>query len=126
MGYCSRQIKTNGLQLRMIITFNEDHNSARFLQFVDQVLERVSTDDAFTFCLIGKEFIHFRRSSIVGTNDEAVIGHVHYQILAHHRQTNQTDIRSRKIAQHKNSFIRFCVSKHGEAEKKKERAFDLK
>merc|ERR1740128_1620145 len=88
--------KGNSWSIKLVnrcASFNEHHNSARFLQFVDQVLERVSTDDALTFGLIGEEFVHLRRGSVVGTNNEAVIGHVHYQILAHHRQTNQTDIR---------------------------------
>ena len=76
-------------------TFDEHHNAARFLEFVDQILQGMGTDDALALGFVGQEFVHFGRRSIVGANDKAVIGHVQDQILAHHRQTNQTNIRSK-------------------------------
>ena len=47
-----------------------------------------------TFGFIFEELRHFFHSSVKGTHGESMIVHVQNQILTHHRQTDNTDVRT--------------------------------
>lgn len=75
-------------------TFDEHHDPTGFLQRVDQFLERVRADDVRALCAFAEELVDLFDGPVVGGDDEAVIVHVQYQVLAHDGQADEADVGS--------------------------------
>ena len=81
---------------------DHDHDPPWSLQAADELFERVIAHDpvgrprvnlVYRFVLqLTNEFVGGGRRPIVDCDREAIVGHVQNQILAHHGQTNQTNI----------------------------------
>lgn len=75
-------------------TFDKHHDPAGFLQRVDQFFERSRADDVRAFGAFAEELVDLFDGSVVGGDDETVIVHVQYQVLAHDGQADETDVGS--------------------------------
>lgn len=65
-----------------LASLDEEHDTAGLLELGDELLVRVGTDDRLALGLVLQEFVDLGDGSVVGTDGEAVVGHVHDQVLA--------------------------------------------
>lgn len=75
-------------------TFDEHHDPTGFLQRVDQLFERSRADNVCAFGTFAEELVDLFDGPVVGGDDETVIVHVQYKVLAHDGQADETDVGS--------------------------------
>lgn len=84
------------MDLNDVGTFDEHHDATWFFQRVDQFLERMRADDVGAFGALAEELVHLLDGPVVRGDDEPVVVHVQYQVLAHDGQADETDVGSAK------------------------------
>ena len=85
---------------------DEDHDLPRLLEGSEQVGERGATNEAAPCVRVAAhELVHGRRRAVVDRDPVPVIGHVEREVLAHHRQPDQPDVRPPRFV-HDRPFLR--------------------
>ncbi|KAH3667268.1 hypothetical protein OGAPHI_002917 [Ogataea philodendri] len=79
---------------------HKQDNSSRSLKLLAQLLDGVGTKNGLALGLVGQEVIHLLNSSVVGNNSKAVVCGIENQILAHHGQSDQSNITPFMLEQH--------------------------
>ena len=72
---------------------HHQHHPARRFEQADQFLDGVGADDLRALGLVGEEIVHLGDGAVVDRHGEAVVVHVQNQVLAHHGQADQADVR---------------------------------
>lgn len=93
-AYRTRTWKKKKDRISSLSTFDEHHDPTGFFQRVDQFLERVRAHDVRALGAFAQELVDLFHGPVVGGDDEAVIVHVQYQVLAHDGQADEADVGS--------------------------------
>jgi hypothetical protein len=72
--------------------FDQQHHPARPFETGDQLLDTPRADHFPAVGRAGEEIVHLRYRAIEHRHPEAVVVHVEHEVLAHHRQTDETDV----------------------------------
>ena len=72
---------------------DHQHDLAGTLQQADHLFDRVGADDVrVSFGCLVQELVDFGHGAVERNHGVAVVGHIQNQVLAHHCQTDQSDI----------------------------------
>ena len=74
---------------------HQHHNATRPLERADHLLQRMGADHVGFFGFLVQEFIHFGNGAVKSHDFEAVVVHVENEVLAHHSQANECNVRCR-------------------------------
>ena len=72
---------------------DHEHDLARLIERVFEFFERVAADDVLSLRAPAGKRVHLLRRAVVHRNGEPFRFHIHDQILAHHGESDQPDLR---------------------------------